>query len=222
MIKRFLTTLADVWRSIKKRGLKDTLLLIYFEFYFDFKYRSETLKIIELSELNDVTVTKAHSERYQATPYYFLRKPLLKIRNEVQGSHFLDYGCGKGRALLLAAELGAQAVYGVDFSEQLCKACEENLKRHGKTSNYFIECKDAVAYELRDQVNIIYFCNPFNNVLLEKILKKIKASLDRKPRKMIIIYFNPVYESMFYDIGFQRAERISQRNWEDHIAILRN
>ncbi len=222
MFKNLFTILRDVWRSIKKRGLKDTLLLIYFEFYFDFKYKSETLKIIELADLNDVKATKAYSERYQATPYYFLRKPLLKLRNEVKGSSFLDYGCGKGRALLLAAELGANEVYGVDFSEQLCKVCEDNLQRHGKTKNYFIACGDAVEYELRDHVNFIYFCNPFNDVLLEKVLKKIRASLDKNPRKMVIVYFNPIHEKLFYGIGFQRAERITQRNWEDHITILRN
>ncbi|MGH7495041.1 MAG: methyltransferase domain-containing protein [bacterium] len=222
MFKNFLTICADIWRSIQKRGLKDTVLLIFYEFYFDFRYRSETLKMIELTDLDDVKSSKANSERYQATPYYFLRKPLLRIRDEVKGSYFLDYGCGKGRALLLAAELGARAVYGVDFSEKLCKICEENLKRYGRIKDYFVECNDAVAYQLPDHVNVIYFCNPFNNVLLEKILKQIKASLDKNKRKMIIIYFNPIYESMFYDIGFRRAERITQRNWEDHIAILRN
>ena len=211
MFKNLNFRMIQVLQSLRKRGLKDTILLIFYELYFDLKYKTETRKFLELSDLNDVKSSKINSERYQPIPYYYIRKLFLKFDHELKDSYFLDYGCGKGRALLLAAEFGAKVLYGVEFSKKLCNICERNLNKSREAQNYLIVNKDAVDYEIPERVNVIFFYNPFNKPILEKVIKKIRDSLEQNKRKITIIYGNPLYEDMFYQVGFHGVDKIVQK-----------
>ena len=52
---------------------------------------------------------------------------------------------------------------------------------------------DAADFTALDEYNYFYFFSPFPDNVMSAVIGNISASLSRKPRKSIIIYFNPEY-----------------------------
>jgi predicted RNA methylase len=64
---------------------------------------------------------------------------------------FIDFGCGKGRAALLASEFGFREVVGVELNTKLAEIAQTNVTKwnsQGKaTSPIRIVCGDALDLE---------------------------------------------------------------------------
>ena len=105
---------------------------------------------------------------------------------------FLDYGCGKGRACVVAAVLGFHSVTGVELSEELAATARRNLEtmRWRKTRRVQVVAGDARRYEVPDDISVIYLFHPFVGEVLRRVIGQIRASLARAPRPLHIIYFN--------------------------------
>jgi len=216
--------IAQLFASIKKRGLRETVAYLAHELYFDHRYKSDTHKIVEVEDYEDVQAsTKDHSQRYQAVPYYFLKRAYSRFAGDVKESVFLDYGCGKGRTMMLALDWGAAKVYGIDFSPLLCGICSENLQslELGRGASFVVENQDATTYEIPTDVNCMFFFHPFGEPVLRQVFERIRETLTRNSRKITVLYYNPVFEDLFVETGiFVLRERIRQRNSEDDLSIL--
>jgi 16S rRNA G966 N2-methylase RsmD len=222
MLKQLGSLTTKVVRSIQKRSLRETILYMVYELYFDFKYNVETRKTIALPDIHDMPASvKLNSIWYQATPYYFLRQSFARIKHEFEGAYFLDYGCGKGRVLLLAAEYGVRFRYGVEYSESLCGVCRENLSRAQKDQACLVICQDAAHFVVPPHVNVIFLFNPFKEQIIRKVAAQIKDSLAVQPRKITMLYHSSAHEAIFLDIGFYKVDEIHQRNPGDNVSILR-
>src|SRR5205807_2515450 len=88
----------------------------------------------------------------------------LPISN-YSGYTFVDFGSGKGRMLLLAAEQSFAAVQGVEYNEHLHECAKNNL---ANKRNFNIQCKEidalcvsAADYEFPNTNLVLYFFNPF-------------------------------------------------------------
>lgn len=108
---------------------------------------------------------------------------------------FVDFGCGKGRALLVAAESGFREVRGVEFAHELCEIAKRNCeiynRRTGKWTSFQVIESDAVDYAIRDDEDVFFMFNPFDEVVMNEILNNLAASILKQPRKLLIIYNNP-------------------------------
>ena len=91
-----------------------------------------------------------------------LRFPELLKRLDVDWNSFtyLDLGSGKGKSLLMAAELPFRRIIGVEFSPKLVSIAHKNL---AKQRNFRIECsniqlvrQDATTYEFPNYPLVIY------------------------------------------------------------------
>jgi hypothetical protein len=49
---------------------------------------------------------------------------------------------------------------------------------------------DATAFDVPDDVNVIYFYNPFTGETLRRVTANIAASWRRHPRKIHLLFFN--------------------------------
>lgn len=108
---------------------------------------------------------------------------------------FLDYGCGKGRAIIVAATLTFKRIIGVEISDRLITCARRNVDkmRWKKTTAIDLYNVDAMKYSIPSDVNIIYFFNPFKGVVLQKVIDNIYDSYRRFPREIYITFFNDVY-----------------------------
>lgn len=112
----------------------------------------------------------------------------------------VDFGSGRGRVLLTAAEKPFRTVTGVEFSSVLHSEAQSNFANYPLDR---IQCSelqsisgDAVQFELFDGDNVLYFYNPFGADILEKVVSRaVEASLKQKSR-LLIIYYNPVHHGI--------------------------
>ena len=108
---------------------------------------------------------------------------------------FLDLGCGKGRALVLAASLPFKRVYGLELSAPLSAIATRNVHAAQKR----LACQDirviqgsAASTPLPDDVTVLFMFNPFSGSILEQAMEQVHESLKRQPRKLRVVYVLPV------------------------------
>ena len=104
---------------------------------------------------------------------------------------FVDYGAGKGRAMILAAECGFSKVKGLEFSQSLYEFGQKNIQSYiekkGKNPFELIHI-DVLDYQVKKEDTFFYFFHPFNEHILTQCLKNISLSLKENPREAFLVY----------------------------------
>jgi SAM-dependent methyltransferase len=106
---------------------------------------------------------------------------------------FVDLGCGKGRILIVAAELGFEHIIGIEFAPTLVTIAERNLQRLHIT-NAEILCGDASKYKFPDITFVAYLYNPFGPQILTGVIKNLRIA---RARTKFVIYNHPLFAKLF-------------------------
>lgn len=126
---------------------------------------------------------------------------------------FIDYGAGKGRALILAADLGFRRVVGVELFESLYTEARRNIAafaaRDARAEAIELFCMDAAAFRPPAGDLFCYFYNPFDDVVMRKVLANIQAAHEAAPRRILIAYSNPLHADVFDGASFLRLHHNS-------------
>jgi len=133
---------------------------------------------------------------------------------------FVDFGSGKGRMLLIAAEYPFRKIQGVELARELHREAEYNIfcYRHATQRCWHLESinLDASEYRFPDRNLVLCFHNPFGPEILKKVLTNLKESIDQHPRHIVVVMIKPesafVVDSMpFFSLCFEtRRFRIYQ------------
>ena len=117
------------------------LRLVFFYFlncqFFDLIHQTDTHRMLSKKDMQVDSPNLEHSLMYMVSWTSTLRKALKRTSKIIDPVHFdfLDLGCGKGKACLVAKQsqfLGSENLnyFGVDFEPQLVKvAISNSLKR---------------------------------------------------------------------------------------------
>ena len=100
--------LTNIRLHLQEKGLVRTLNIIFnrmVDFHFDFKYKTDTRNKISLHDLTVTGENKEHGSFYQPTMARSFNRLLDTIPLPPE-SVLVDFGCGKGRVLLLAVQIG--------------------------------------------------------------------------------------------------------------------
>ena len=133
-------------------------------------------------------------EQYEPTCYRCIEQALDELEIDPERDVFLDYGCGKGRAMTVAATYPFQKVIGVELADELAAAARENLARsaeHRRCGEVAVEVTDATAYSVPAEVTVIHLFNPFSGSVLEAVVQQIHRSWKTHPRPLTILYKIP-------------------------------
>ena len=147
---------------------------------------------------------------YRPSPWRELRK-VLPPSEVGPDDVFIDLGCGMGRAVLLAARYPMKRVIGVELSGDLARIAQENVdnaREHLVARDVEIIQADVLEYELPDDVTIVYLYNPFTGDIFARALEQILASLDRRPRRMRVIYRHALEHEQLMATG--RARQVGR------------
>lgn len=117
-------------------------------------------------------------------------KEIIQRQNPTSNDHILDLGCGKGGMLARLSKLGFGRVAGVEISPKLAEIARKNLKILN-LNNVSVYESDAAFFEHLDEFNYFYCFNPFPCHVMRFFLQNLKASIERKPRTVTLIYYNP-------------------------------
>jgi SAM-dependent methyltransferase len=172
------------------------------------KYNINTTGIDELNDLDELGIDIDHATIYMPASFKLLEECLSKIPTQNK-NHFLDIGCGKGRALCVAAHYNFNKVTGIELSKKLCLAAKENLLLTEKIIQGLqskIINNDAFYFDIPEDVDCIFLFNPFDDVILSGVIDNINESMNECPRTVYIIYFNPIYKDLFIYEGFKEIE----------------
>ncbi|CAL7960171.1 hypothetical protein GAMM_140013 [Gammaproteobacteria bacterium] len=95
---------------------------------FDKVYNISTSGEVEHTLLNaDDKISLYHATSYQAVPIKYLNILFDLLRDDSPENHFIDIGCGKGRACFYACRK-YKRITGIDFSQNLVTDAQKNLK----------------------------------------------------------------------------------------------
>jgi hypothetical protein len=106
---------------------------------------------------------------------------------------------------MLASEFGFRKIIGVEYAAALCEIARDNLQRTAAgapaASPVVIRCCDAAEYDFPERESVVYLFNPFDAVVLTKVLERLAASLERAPRKVWLIYMFPRWHEVIEGSG---------------------
>jgi len=188
--------------SIRGRGVRRTMqVIINFldNWWFDFRNGTDTAQVIDLGELDGLSDNVRYGHEYRASKTKPLRQLLQRLQLPSE-SVFVDFGCGKGKAIMIASEFPFQRLVGIEFSSQLIKTAHQNLRKflgEGYRERIRVLQSDVVQYKFSDDENVIYFYNPFAGDVIESVLERLRESLVRNPRTIWILYFAPQFRESF-------------------------
>jgi len=116
----------------------------------------------------------------------------------------IDFGCGKGGALLALAHFPFCRVDGVELSPEMVQIAHRNLTRMGASNVRIFNC-DAADFQDLDIYTYVYMYNPFPGAVMRRVTQNLADSLARSPRQLIFIYKNPVCHNALLDFGFRKT-----------------
>ncbi len=197
-----MTKVDGLFDSLKNKGIKRTfeVLLSYaIDYFFDIKYGTDTCSWVQLDDLNLDNHQKKRAEMYQLTHALPLRKLFRKLKIP-PGNILVDLGCGKGRVLLVASEFFFREARGIEFSSVLCKIATKNCSiykdKKKTTTDFIISNLDVLEYKLNDDEDVFFMFNPFDAYVLTQVLQNITVSIQRRKRKIWIIYRHAVHRGV--------------------------
>lgn len=116
---------------------------------------------------------------------------------------FVDLGCGKGRTLIVAAQLPFREVLGVELSPLHCEVAEANVERYlseGKRPalcrNVRVCCVDAADFVFPDTNLLIYMYRPFLGPVFKHVADNLRRFQAVSGHRVLIAYSCPVEELM--------------------------
>jgi len=202
-------------RSLNGRGIFNTIMLIINQSLNRFQFRKyDFWGLIYPSDLDGSEELKKHAVKYEASNQVFFKKLLNSAEWPFKTSTFVDFGCGKGAALIYASDFGFKKMIGVEFSPNLAQLASDNLQKFfvqkGGKVNFEIVNIDASQYDIPPEADCFYFFNPFDAFIMDKVFKNIVESLETNPRKILIVYLNAVYKEVIEKYGFKRVKYFSK------------
>ena len=178
----------------------------YRDHQFDRRYGTDTGGIVNLDLLTIIGENVKWGVRQQSIWVKWYRQAMTHIGADCEGFVFIDYGCGKGRAVLLATDYPFKKIIGIEFAQELCVIAEQNiemfLKETRRPNNLEIMWVDAETFSLPDEDTVVFFYNPFAEEVMVKVLNKIEESRNKCPRKIFVIYAYPLLADLFKASGY--------------------
>ncbi|WP_158943615.1 class I SAM-dependent methyltransferase [Granulicella sp. S190] len=114
---------------------------------------------------------------------------------------FIDLGCGKGRAVLMASEFVFRQAIGVELNPSLTKTAESNLALWTAAGRAVcpvtVLCQDATEFAFPDGPCLLYLFNPFAAPVVKRLIERLETEFANRPGSLDVIYFNPESGELF-------------------------
>ncbi len=183
---------------------------IYRDRQFDWKYGVETRSRASLGDLDINYESKRFGRNYGPSDPVIFKEMLSCLKIKYEDFTFIDFGSGKGRAILMASELPFKRIIGIEFSAKLNEVARNNISyyksRTQKCRDLELIESDAAAYQIPKEREVLYFNNPFNEPIMAKILANIQRSLKEHSREIFVAYSygTPEMDKFLESSGFLR------------------
>jgi SAM-dependent methyltransferase len=174
---------------------------------FDRKYGVATSGNVEKTDAGVVDeAALADAIRYVPISEQVMRHVLGSVTRVIDPATttFVDFGCGKGRALVMAAWHPFQAIRGVELSPQHAARAQRNLAGYlahprgpgVRCRDVSVACANALHYELPATDLLVFMYRPFKGQVFQGVLDRLHAHAARTGRRILIAYVCPAERRM--------------------------
>ncbi len=202
------------FRTLQTVGWRRSLANLASEIAFDLKYGTRTWLPQDLSRLETTAGSKSDGVQYQGTNPEIVRRLLAQLPADSRSAHFVDYGCGKGRGLLLGIEAGFKRLTGVEFAPQLAEQGRSNLARARRLPSVptpAIEVMDAAEYLPPSGPLVAFLYNPFRGETLQRVVQNLTRHATPSRTPVWVIYVNPQELECFLRMGWRIAHEMAEK-----------
>lgn len=184
--------------------------------FFDWLEEEYALDILTSIRRCDVKGKEGHG--YYPTDF---RMIFDTLSNELfdKDTAIMDFGCGKGAAMMTLGSCGFRKVGGIEYTDSIYHSMCTNLETLGcrlekctaqtvhenglNEDGFYCYLGDAAdLQEELDHYHNFYLFNPFSYMLTAKVISNILDSLKRKPRRIMIFYAEPICHQLLIDSGY--------------------
>src|ERR1700683_5474937 len=135
---------------------------------------------------------------YQPTEPALFREMMASLPIAVDEFTFVDIGSGKGRTLLMASEHPFSKIVGVEWSAELHRVAEENIRAYKsatqRCSQIEAVCADACEFAFPGGPLMLCLFNPLPVEGMRRMVANLEKSLAENPRIVWVLYHNPLLE----------------------------
>jgi SAM-dependent methyltransferase len=208
--RAFTGAVAYAGRMVKRGDLLDD--------DFDRTWKVNTSGTISLWHMSIDSPNAKFGAAYSPSDPAWIEWALARISEDFSTFTFIDLGCGKGRALMVASHHGFCRVVGVEFARELVEAGRRNLLACGIEGAEII-LEDAANFLFPEGNLVVYVFNPFSPEVLRPVLDKLAGR--KGLHKTYFIFVNPLYASLVdATTGFSPVAaidgKVSARIWRCH------
>jgi SAM-dependent methyltransferase len=160
---------------------------------FDRAYGTDTAGSVQPLDLGiEDDGARRDAVQYLPSPASITRRLLRQLRIDPSTFSFVDFGCGKGRVLMVAAEHRFKRVVGVEISAALARIAVSNARlfaaKRPRRAAIEVLQQDASKVELPPGNTVYHFYHPFEPPLLKAVLANIERAMQSEPREIRIVY----------------------------------
>lgn len=178
----------------RRLGRKEAVAAVH---GFDREHGTDTGGLILGRKLGGGAARAVHATGYAAVPPSRMRYMLALFRERagvgVEECAFLDAGCGKGRALLLAAEEPFREAVGVELDAGLAAIAERNLAAWASAGRARCAARvvqgDVMGIELPAAPSLLFLYNPFDAAMVSLFVDRAAEAAERTPEPVFLLYY---------------------------------
>ena len=163
---------------------------------FDAAHGVDTSGIISAGHLTTGHPNDAHVTAYYGVAPSILCALIARWRGTqppqpIERYNFIDFGAGKGRALLVASELPFHEVIGVELNPSLADIAQQNIDRWlaahaadptaSRLTAIRLHEQDALTFEIPRSPTLAFLFHPFEAPVLKLLLRRIEARFAKIP-----------------------------------------
>jgi SAM-dependent methyltransferase len=141
---------------------------------FDRKHGVDTFGLVRAIETNSPNLI--HGNKYEASSESSVRWSIENCGMPLNETTFVDIGCGKGRALIIASMYPFKRVLGIEYSPELAGICQRNLEKLKITDRSEVIIADAAEVKFPAGALLAYLYYPFNETIYKSVLKNLSST----------------------------------------------
>lgn len=166
---------------------------------FDQAHQVETSGLVPGEAIHSGLLSDLYITAYYGISPSSLEQALRSLPEPVDAYTFVDLGCGKGRALLVAAAQPFRRLVGVEISPELARTAQANTARDPRIT---VQQGDAATFAFPDEPLVIFLYHPFLPPVLRKVLRNLEQMRAGSPYATFLLYANPAYQRVIARFPF--------------------
>jgi SAM-dependent methyltransferase len=179
----------------------------------DAEFGTETLSMVAIEDFSASGPSVSYAYEYHPTPVDDFEAILKWLPINYSNFCFVDLGCGKGLALILAARFHFKRVIGVEFGRYLHGIALANLDKFRRVNMgappIDVILEDAAEFRFPKEPLVVYLYNPFGPEIVSKVLVNLQTSLSQHPRMCWVVYLEPLHHEILSGCDFLRTQKVS-------------